>query len=29
MFVCMVKPEEILVEAWSDTDVQIVRLTCE
>jgi hypothetical protein len=21
----MVKPEEILVEAWSDTDVQIVR----
>jgi len=25
----MVKPEEILVEAWSDTDVQIVRLTCE
>jgi len=27
--VCMAKPEEILVEACSDTDVQIVRLTCK
>jgi len=27
--VCMVKPEEILVEACSDTDVQIARLICE
>ena len=27
LFVCMVKPEEILVEACSDTDVQIVRQT--
>jgi len=25
----MAKPEEILVEACSDTDVQIVRLTCK
>jgi len=25
----MAKPEEILVEACSDTDVQIVRLICE
>ena len=28
LFVCIAKPEEILVEACSDTDVQIVRLTC-
>ena len=26
--VCRVKPEETLVEARSDADVQIVRLTC-
>ena len=26
--VCRVKPEETLVEARSDTNVQIVRLTC-
>jgi len=25
----MAKPEEILVEACSNTDVQIVRLTCK
>lgn len=28
LFVGKLKPEEILVEDWSDTDVQIVRLTC-
>jgi len=29
LFVCMAKPGETLVEACSDTDVQIVRPTCE
>jgi len=29
LFVCLVKPGETLVEACSDTDVQIVRPTCE